>query len=191
MSFLVALPLSAYPAEALNGLDTASGFSLGTAQAMMWMSQLAYETGEKDKVETIIDRWHLTMRELVSNEPVDGFPPHSACVVVAGGRGVTFVAFAGTDPLKLEDWITDFTSKPQSGTGLHSGSETSVGTVWSKVETVSKALPQSGKVFFAGHRLGGALAMLAGGRAMKVGVKATAVYTFGGPRTGGIDFFNT
>lgn len=191
MSFLVALPLSAYPAEALDGLGADSGFSLGSARAMMWMSQLAYETGERAKVETILDRWHLKLRAFASNEPVDGFPPHSACVVVAGGRGVTIVAFAGTDPLKIEDWITDFTARPQSGTGLHSGFDTAVETVWPGIETALKDLPQSEKVFFTGHSLGGALAILAAGRAMKVGVKATAVYTFGSPRTGGIDFFNT
>lgn len=67
MSFLVALPLSAYPAEALDGLGADSGFSLGSARAMMWMSQLAYETGERAKVETILDRWHLKLRAFASN----------------------------------------------------------------------------------------------------------------------------
>ena len=72
----------------------------------------------------------------------------SACVVVAAGRGVTIVAFAGTDPLKLEDWITDFTAKPQSGTGLHSGFEAAVETVWPGLKRRLQGRPHVGPGIF-------------------------------------------
>jgi hypothetical protein len=43
MSFLTELPENFYARDALRGFDPAGPFSLGTARAMMWLSQLAYE----------------------------------------------------------------------------------------------------------------------------------------------------
>ena len=65
------------------------------------MSQLAYDTDDRPKVESVLAAWGLGLRAFVINNPITGFPLGSACVVVAGGRGVSF---AGTDPLKLSDW---------------------------------------------------------------------------------------
>ena len=90
---------------------------------MMWLSQLAYETAHEDKVADILKSWGLEKREFLRNDPITGLPPHSACVVVAEGRGATFVTFAGTDPLKVIDWVTDFQAVP-SPTGLHPDSMT-------------------------------------------------------------------
>jgi hypothetical protein len=191
MSFLVELSENAYPKDALRGLEATSEFRLDNARRMMWMSQLAYETANKSKVKRILESWHLEMRAFVSNDPITGLPPHSACVVVAGGRGATIVAFAGTDPLKIEDWITDFSIDPPSVTDLHSGFEAAVETVWPKIRGVIENRPPSEQaLFFTGHSLGGALTIIAAERAMQK-AKATAVYTFGGPRTGGIAFFNS
>jgi len=106
MSFLVELARGAYPDNALNGFTASSQFGLDDARAMMWLSQLAYETAHRDKVKSILDAWHLTMPAFIANDPATGLPPRSACVVIAAGRGATFVTFAGSDPLKFEDWIT-------------------------------------------------------------------------------------
>jgi triacylglycerol lipase len=192
MSFLVELGRSAYPDNALDGFAESSRYTMVNARAMMWMSQLAYETASKSKVESILNSWHLKMRGFASNDPITGLPPRSACVVVAGGRGATIVAFAGTDPLKIEDWITDFTLGPRSATELHTGFESAVETVWPGIRTVLENRPDSERaLFFAGHSLGGALAIIAAERAMReVGAQPTSVYTFGSPRTGGIAFFN-
>ena len=106
MSFLVELPKEAYPANALDGFEVRSDFKLENAQAMMWLSQLAYETADKGKIDDLLK---LTRRAFGSNAPATGLPPKSACFVVAGGRDATVVTFSGTDPLKIQDWITDFT----------------------------------------------------------------------------------
>jgi triacylglycerol lipase len=52
MSFLVELARGAYPDSALSGFTTSSQFSLDNARAMMWLSQLAYETADKGKVKS-------------------------------------------------------------------------------------------------------------------------------------------
>jgi hypothetical protein len=110
MSFLVEIDRGAFPGKALDAFTASAAFNLNDARAMMWMSQLAYETGDKEKVKDILGAWHLTLKEFVSNDPVTGLPPHSTCVLAAGGRNATVISFSGTDPLKIEDWITDFTS---------------------------------------------------------------------------------
>lgn len=192
MSFLVELDRHAYPDSALDDFTVTPLFSLDNSRAMMWMSQLAYETANTSKVESILTAWHLTIRAIMTNDPVTGLPPHSACVVVAGGRGASMVSFAGTDPLKIEDWITDF-SASQSATGLHSGFQAAVETVWPGIRTlIANPPPSEQALFFTGHSLGGALAIIAAERAIReLNVRATAVYTFGSPRTGGTAFFNS
>jgi triacylglycerol lipase len=192
MSFLVELARGAYPAHALDKFRAIPQFDLDNARAMMWLSQLAYETADKSKIKSILDAWQLTMRAFVSNEPVTGLPPHSACVVVAEGRGATFVTFAGSDPLKIEDWITDFNAV-QSATHLHTGFQDAVETVWPVIQTAIANRPAPGQpLFFTGHSLGGALAIIAAGRAAREpNVQTTVVYTFGSPRTGGSAFFDS
>jgi len=191
MSFLVELARGAYPDNALNGFTASSQFGLDNARAMMWLSQLAYETAHRDKVKSILDAWHLTMPAFIANDPATGLPPRSACVVVAAGRGATFVTFAGSDPLKFEDWITDFNAV-QSADDLHRGFADAVETVWPVIQAAIANRPAPGEpLFFTGHSLGGALAVLAAARAAhEPNVQTTVVYTFGSPRTGGSAFFN-
>ena len=192
MSFLVELARGAYPDNALEKFTSSSSqFGLDNARAMMWLSQLAYETAHRDKVKSILDAWQLTMPAFVANDPATGLPPKSACVVVAAGRGATFVTFAGSDPLKFEDWITDFNAV-QSPDNLHSGFEDAVETVWPVIQAVIAKRPAPAEpLFFTGHSLGGALAVLAAARAAhEPNVRTTVVYTFGSPRTGGSAFFN-
>ncbi len=44
MSILVELPENQYSTSAFVKFDPSAGFAIGTARAMAWMSQLAYET---------------------------------------------------------------------------------------------------------------------------------------------------
>jgi triacylglycerol lipase len=191
MSFLVQISESAYPGDGLDGFTATGQFNLDNARAMMWLSQLAYETSEKPKIENVLKKWKLQLRGFRTDDPVTGLPPHSACLVAAGGRGATMIALAGTDPLKIEDWITDFTAA-RSATGLHEGFDAAVDKVWPDIEAAIVNRPANEQaLFFTGHSLGGALAILAADRARtRLNAAATAVYTFGGPRVGGVDFFN-
>ncbi|WGD49776.1 lipase family protein [Bradyrhizobium sp. CB1650] len=190
MSFLVELPQELFPEDALDGLDTAAkNFKLANAQALMWMSQLAYETAHEGKVNDILKTWKMTRLAFGSNDPVTGLPPKSACFVVAEGHGATIVSFSGTDPLKIEDWIKDFTLAPEPNV-LHRGFETAIDAVWPTIEAAIKRRPEQ-PLFFTGHSMGAALALLGAEHALnKADITSTAVYTFGSPRTGGLDFFN-
>src|SRR5207253_6537159 len=52
MSFLTQMPVELYAADATTDFKAADGFDLGTARALAWMSQLAYET-DFDKIAAI------------------------------------------------------------------------------------------------------------------------------------------
>jgi triacylglycerol lipase len=191
MSVFVELPRNAYPDNALDGFTATPQFKLDNARAMMWLSQLAYETARESKVDDILEAWHLTKLGFASNDRLTGLPPHSACVVVAEGHGATFVAFAGSDPGKPEDWVTDFEAMP-SPDNLHSGFERAVEMVWPAIQTaIANRTAPAQPLFFTGHSLGGALAILAASRApLEPKVQQVVVYTFGSPRTGGDRFFD-
>ena len=188
MSELVELHRSQYPDDALNGFTPNAQFDFENARAMMWLSQLAYETVHDAKVTEILGAWGLNRRDVITNDPGTGLPPHSACAIVADGRGATFVAFAGSDPLKFNDWVTDFTVMPTPD-ALHSGFKAAVEFVWPRIEPAIIDPANAGKpVFFTGHSLGGALAILAAARAPNS--RPIGAYTFGSPRNGGEAFFN-
>jgi len=188
MSFLVEIDESAYPADALDKFSASPSFALENAQALMWMSQLAYETAHPDKIKGILGRWTLDLKAFASNNPTTRLPPNSACFVAAAGPKATIIAFSGTDPLNLIDWITDFTVI-HSPDDLHSGFKAALDAVWDT--KIRPLIEQPQNLFFTGHSLGGALAILAAERAMRESsVRPTAVYTFGSPRTGGADFFD-
>src|ERR1700688_723063 len=137
MTFLVALPRSDYPPNALSSFRVGSGFALDNARAMMWMSQLGYETDDAPKVEGILGSWNLAKRALISSPVPLHLPLSTACAVVAAGRGATIVAFAGSDPLKINDWITDFRTLP-SPDNAHTGFETAVATTWPRISDAIK-----------------------------------------------------
>jgi triacylglycerol lipase len=191
MSVFVELPRSAYPGDALDRFTAIRDFKLDNARAMMWLSQLAYETAHESKVDDILRGWHLTKLGFASNDRLTGLPPHSACVVVAEGHGATFVTFAGSDPGKPEDWVTDFEATPAPDS-LHRGFKEAVETVWPTIRTaIAHRTAPAQPLFFTGHSLGGALAILAASRApLEPNVQKVAAYTFGSPRTGGEAFFN-
>jgi triacylglycerol lipase len=186
MSFLVELPLELYDGEAFAAFRPGADFDLGTARALMWMSQLAYETAHPDKINTIGQRWGLARtRVLAGAEGALSLTRTRA--VVAEGHGATILAFAGTDPLVPANWFTDldFTVTPGA---IHRGFEGAAAAIW---EPVLQALAgrREQPVFLTGHSLGAALAAVTAERALAdANVRASAVYAFGMPRTGDGDF---
>ena len=107
MSFLTTFPEDVYPTHRLAETIRRDTFDIELAQALMWMSQAAYETtadrsqdGRKRKLERILDRWGFACRARLSQGGTEGFVAESEAAIV--------VAFAGTDPVVAANWITDF-----------------------------------------------------------------------------------
>src|ERR1700742_1591755 len=102
MSFLTTFPDDVYPGRSLVERIRTEAFDIELAQALMWMSQAAYEATagrpENSKLERILDRWGFTCTARLSQGGTEGFVAESETAVV--------VAFAGTDPVRAANWIT-------------------------------------------------------------------------------------
>jgi len=189
MSFLSQLDADKYPRTAFDSFAPDAPFKLGNAVAMAWMSQLSYETaGRNDaKIKTIADRWSL-QATVFAHTFSSKLPMTSARGIVAVGAKAIVVAFTGTEPLSLHDWILDFEVR-LSVDDVQSGYQAAVDGAWGAIKPAIEANVADGKaLFFAGHSMGGALAVIAAARAAKENVDVTAVYTLGGARSGGAAF---
>lgn len=199
MSVLVELPLRIYEEHrnAFAEFKAVAPFDIGTARAMAWMSQLAYETAHRDKIESVCGLFGLRLVETIANDNDSGFellPLHTRGVIVEG-HGAIIIAFAGTDPLVPANWITDFDvgfrlrfNERVTPPMLHSGFEKAFRSV---AERVTQALANRGNapVFLTGHSMGAALAVIAADDFLsEKDLRATAVYAFGMPRVGDEDF---
>jgi len=181
------LPRQRYDPNALDGFESGRDFALGTGKALMWLSQLAYETDEPDKIIDVLQSWglQLVVDGIIIEDVGTALPVASTRCFVATGRGATLIAFAGTDPLVLANWITDFDAHIDR-TQTARGYQVATDAVWQRLRSViSKTAPITNKVFVAGHSLGGVLAALT---ALNIDgdclADVVAVYTFGMPRPG-------
>ena len=103
-------------------------------------------------------------------------------VSVISGGAFHAVAFRGTE--SLQDWLKDanVVPRPWEGPGLvHSGFQAALNDVWKELNAVLQTLRTP--VFYTGHSLGAAIAVLAAAR-VDAAHRPLAVYTFGGPRCG-------
>src|SRR5215470_9117068 len=113
MSFFTKLPKARYDANALSRFQVGARFELANARSCAWLSQLAYETDEPDKIADILRLWGMELlpEGIFSSEVATVLPLATTHGFVAKGHDITVVAFAGTDPVVLANWITDFDAR--------------------------------------------------------------------------------
>jgi dienelactone hydrolase len=97
------------------------------------------------------------------------------------------LAFRGTDPVTLPNWLTDVVVRlvecGEYHGRVHHGFSTVLRHSWDKIEKlIDQACDKP--LFLTGHSMGGALAVLTACRLAKMGRPPAAVYTFGAPRVG-------
>jgi lipase (class 3) len=167
MSFLTKLPAELYNPDAFKQFSGGSDFDIGNARAMAWMSQLAYETDEPEKIAKILQSFGLALVEggVLVEESKTVLPKASTHCFVASHPMAVIVAFAGTDPVSLANWISDFDAHLDVTTGTAEGYEEAADVVWSELkQLLQRCVPPGGKVLVTGHSLGGALAALIANR---------------------------
>ena len=190
MSNLTTLLRPSYSPNAFDGFSTVGEFNLGTARALIWMSQLAYETADPEKVSDILASWQMRLVDdgIVFGEARTVLPIASTHAIVAAGRGATILSFAGTDPISLANWISDFNFRTTPG-GTADGFRQAFDAVQDKVLVLLRARPDAAApLFVTGHSLGGALAVVAAHVLQAQGLDVAAVYTYGMPRPGDAAF---
>src|SRR5262249_37319571 len=189
MSNLPSLPRELYSRSAFVDFVGKQDFTIGDAKAHAWICQLAYDTTDPDKINGVLTSWELALvddEDGIGVEEVEAvLPLASTDAFVAYGRGATIVAFAGTDPLVLANWITDFDVYIDRKTDTTRGYNSAVAAVWPRIKALAeKSVLRAGKLIIAGHSLGGALAVLTANRFARARRVVQCVYTFGMPRPG-------
>lgn len=113
------------------------------------------------------------------------------CHILSNKNDIVIV-FRGTEPTELSDVAADLNIWPDeafNGVGLvHNGFQEELNKLWKGIESSLKIMKTDGKnLYIAGHSLGGAMATLCASRMLD---NVTALYTYGSPRVGNLEFVN-
>lgn len=189
MSFLVELPEDLYDRRAFAGFDPALGFE-ANALAMAWLCQLAYETRIPEKIRNVCGAWGLSLSQIIRVPAKSTLPLSDTRGIIAERSGATLVAFAGTDPLNLLNWVSDFyLGRPKAD--VHEGFLDAATSVWPTVSrALQQAMSQNRPIYVTGHSLGAAVALATLDMAARepTALRSAQVYVFGCPRVGRGDF---
>ncbi|MGW8375203.1 lipase family protein [Streptomyces sp. ODS28] len=151
-------------------------------------SELAYQDDEQ--VHAKMQEWGFDRVRCLSGRNPGPLPMADTQAVVAGSGNMVIVAFRGTEPTKVRDWLSDVNAPGSAGPGghgmVHVGFNQALDAVFTQLkDTLAEFRDQGQTLWITGHSLGGALAMLAAARLHFEDPRllADGVYTFGQPRT--------
>ena len=162
-------------------------FSIRKGYWLAEASRLAYERDFAVVQREVRERWFF-------DDVVPFDDGRSTQALLITGPKVAILAFRGTEPKQIEDWLTDarFSPKPwDSGLGeVHTGFAGALEGVYPEIVARIEALRGSGRLLYlTGHSLGAALATLMATRlAARQVYPVQGVYTYGSPRTGNPEF---
>jgi triacylglycerol lipase len=189
MSVLTTLPEELYDSSAFKGFEAGSRFAIQNAKALAWMSQLAYETDNPEKVQRVLGSWggHVAKDGIVVQSlKTHSLPMADSRCIFAIFPSTAVLSFGGTAPLSLANWITDFDTV-FAPSNIAMGYQNAVDIIWPTLrQLLVTELHQQDSLLVVGHSLGAALAAIVAYQISIEGVGTVdAVYTFGMPRVGG------
>ncbi|MFF4753795.1 lipase family protein [Streptomyces sp. NPDC002514] len=163
-------------------------YSLDLAYWLATASDLAYK--DEATVEERARAWGFDRVRHHRTRFTPPFPLEDTQAYTVASDDMIITAFRGTEPTQIRDWLSDATTPPWPGparTGyVHHGFAQALESVFPAVRAAVEEYRTNGQgLFFTGHSLGGALAMLAAARLYLEAPKllADGVYTYGQPRT--------
>ncbi|GGM06152.1 hypothetical protein GCM10010129_57300 [Streptomyces fumigatiscleroticus] len=163
-------------------------YSLKRAYWLALASDLAYK--DEAAIDAQAREWGFDTVRHHETRFTPPFPLQDTQAYTMASEGMVVTAFRGTEPKQIKDWLSDATAPPHSGPGgtgyVHDGFAQALESIWPDVQNTHAELRGNDQsVWFTGHSLGGALAMLAGARMYLEDPRLAAdgVYTYGQPRT--------
>jgi triacylglycerol lipase len=200
MSILTTTLVQSYDLTAFDGFDAATAFrdAQGAsifrrrdAKALAWAAFAAYEE-QRGKIEPVLARWGFPAFAFIDT-------PISTNLRVSNTHGImatsdraraTVIAFAGTDPLSLINWLTDF-NIGRGDLGSSQGLATAAAAVMPQILAFLRQRPTAHPIVVSGHSLGGALAVVTAHALKRLNdpaVAVEAVLTIGAQRPGSPQF---
>ncbi|MBI1841744.1 MAG: lipase family protein [Verrucomicrobia bacterium] len=156
------------------------------ALSLAMAAQLAYQ--DAGAIDATLKTWGFDRSSFIESPPEAEWDTQA---FVASNAEAVVVAFRGTQPDKLTDWITDAdVVLAMTEVGLvHYGFWAALKSVWGQVEqTIQNHQYRQQSLWFTGHSLGAALATLATAK-LRLGLKPVhGLYTYGSPRVGSLQF---
>ena len=144
-------------------------------------SSLAYQS--PDAIEPEVVQWGFPQFTFIDRKDSQAF--------MAGNAEMIIIAFRGTEPTTLKDWMTDVKIRRKTGPfgKAHRGFLKGFQVVWPEIRSViNEWQTQAQSLWLTGHSLGGALATLAMASLGEEAKPVHGLYTFGQPRVGGKSF---
>ncbi|WP_328460108.1 lipase family protein [Streptomyces sp. NBC_00448] len=167
---------------------TATGYSLAHAYGMGQAAGLA--ALDRDGIEAQAHAWGFDQVRYFESTHAMPFPIEDTQAYVMASDRMIVTGFRGTEVAKIRDWLTDVDTPPVPGPGnkgfVHYGFDRALESVYAQVRDTILDMRGNGQtIWFTGHSLGAALAMLAGARLYfeQPRLLADGIYTFGQPRT--------
>ncbi|MEU3776920.1 lipase family protein [Streptomyces sp. NPDC032472] len=158
------------------------------AYRMVQAADLAYK--DESTIEAKAREWgfeHVRHHQTRFTPP---FPLEDTQAYTIASDKMIITGFRGTEPAQIRDWLSDASTPPwpgPAGTGyIHYGFGQALDSIFPTVKNALAELRDNDQsVWFTGHSLGGALAMLAGCRMYleEPRLQADGIYTYGQPRT--------
>jgi hypothetical protein len=189
-SFVELLPEEYDPAAFAGFNGAAAGFTLGNARALMWFSQLAYETHRPPTIEAVRTAWNFSSVIPFILEKTSLGGSFETCGLIGQRTDAIILAFGGTDPGVWQNLATDIRIVPEPPSDTHRGFQRAAAVAQPQIDLAIQLSrqPPGKPLFVTGHSLGAALAGLAASSAAEAGQPPRAVYGFGMPRIGGAQF---
>ncbi|WP_328916740.1 MULTISPECIES: lipase family protein [unclassified Streptomyces] len=174
---------------AIPALDhSTTRYSLPHAYWMARAAQLA--TLDSDGIEAQAAAWGFDKVRYFESTHEMPFPIEDTQAYVMADDRMIVTGFRGTEVAKIRDWLTDVDTPPVPGPAnkgfVHYGFHQALQSVYPRIrDTIQEFRTDGQSIWFTGHSLGGALAMLAGARFYfeQPRLLPDGVYTFGQPRT--------
>lgn len=165
------------------GIDAQTAdWSITNAKGFGRISNIVYES--RDGAINLLTRMGATDVKFFDRGGSQGL------IASAGDRII--VAFRGTEPDSIGDWMRDIAvgQRDRSGGEVHRGFADALDEIWPAMMTEVKRLnaERARPVFLTGHSMGGAMATMAALDLADSGLKPRAVYTYGSPVVGDRDF---
>lgn len=110
---------------------------------------------------------------------------------LVGNAQCLIVAFRGTEPDRIKDWMTDLDIDLVGGPcgKVHDGFNAALNSIWRDLWADISQIRNKRSLWLTGHSLGGALAVLATAKLrLEKDEPINGVYTFGQPRLGNREF---